>query len=125
MNIQEVANRLVELCRKGEFMKAYDELFAATAIAVEPEGSNSPKEIRGLENLRKKSQDFGDSIEKMHSIEVSEPIIADKFFSVALVLDCTFRGRGRMAMAEICVYEVKNGKIVREQFFYSPLMAEA
>jgi hypothetical protein len=27
------------------------------------------------------------------------------------------KGRGRMQLAEICTYEVKNGKIASEQFF--------
>jgi hypothetical protein len=32
--------------------------------------------------------------------------------------DATFKGGGRTKMDEICVYEVKDGKIVKEQFFY-------
>ena len=35
-----------------------------------------------------------------------------------MTLDATFKSRGRMQMEEICLYQVKNGKIVREQFFY-------
>jgi hypothetical protein len=30
----------------------------------------------------------------------------------------TVKGQGRMKMDEIAVYEVKDGKIVKEQFFY-------
>jgi hypothetical protein len=33
--------------------------------------------------------------------------------------DITFNDKGRIQIKEICVYEVQNGKIVREQFFYN------
>jgi hypothetical protein len=33
--------------------------------------------------------------------------------------DCTIKKRGRQKMAEVCVFEVKNGKIVSEQYFYN------
>jgi limonene-1,2-epoxide hydrolase len=35
-----------------------------------------------------------------------------------MTLDATMTGMGRMQLDEICVYEVKDGKIVFEQFFY-------
>jgi limonene-1,2-epoxide hydrolase len=33
-------------------------------------------------------------------------------------MDVTMKGPGRVQMDEIAVYEVKDGKIVKEQFFY-------
>jgi hypothetical protein len=36
-------------------------------------------------------------------------------------MDMTIKGRGRNRMAELAVYQVKDGKIVKDQFFY-PLM---
>jgi hypothetical protein len=33
-------------------------------------------------------------------------------------MDVTMKGMGRMKMDEVAVYEVKNGKIVKEQFFF-------
>jgi limonene-1,2-epoxide hydrolase len=35
-----------------------------------------------------------------------------------MVLDATIKGMGRMTLEEVCVYEVKDGKIVVEQFFF-------
>ena len=45
-------------------------------------------------------------------------LVADGWFSIAMGIDATYKDRGRMAMREICVYQVRDGKIVREQFFY-------
>jgi hypothetical protein len=33
-------------------------------------------------------------------------------------MDVTMKGAGRMNMAEMCKYEVKDGKIISEAFFY-------
>ncbi|WP_316929639.1 SnoaL-like domain-containing protein [Winogradskyella psychrotolerans] len=32
--------------------------------------------------------------------------------------DCTFKDKGRQKIQEICVYEVIDGKITSEQYFY-------
>jgi hypothetical protein len=34
-------------------------------------------------------------------------------------MDVTYKGQGRSMMSEVCVYEVKDGKIVTETFFYN------
>jgi hypothetical protein len=33
-------------------------------------------------------------------------------------VEATMKGQGRVKMDEVAVYEVKDGKIVKEQFFY-------
>jgi limonene-1,2-epoxide hydrolase len=45
-------------------------------------------------------------------------VLANNWFSISLRLDVTMKGRGRVDMREICVYRVKDGKVVLEQFFY-------
>jgi len=35
-----------------------------------------------------------------------------------MMMDATFKGIGREKMNELCMYEVEDGKIVKEQFFY-------
>ncbi len=48
----------------------------------------------------------------------SEPVVGGNHFSVAMGMDVTMKGGERMQMDEIAVYEVKDGKIVKEQFFF-------
>jgi ketosteroid isomerase-like protein len=120
MNTQQVANRLVELCRRGEFSQAQEELYAADAVSLEPEGAPAGAlgSVRGLEAIRQKGKAFDQTYEKMHSVTLSDPLVAGDYFSVALGLDATWKQGGRYAMEEICVYRVRDGKIVLEQFFY-------
>jgi len=121
MNTQQVANRLVDLCRLGEFTKAQDELYAQDAASVEPAGVPAGQlgSVRGLDAIREKGKAFEQTYETIHGITVSDPLVAGEFFSIVMGLDATWKGRGRFAMEEICVYQVRDGKIVLEQFFYS------
>lgn len=120
MNTQQVANRLVELCRRGEFTKAQDELYAQDAVSVEPEGSpgGALGNARGLDAIREKGKAFEQRYEKIHGITVSDPLVSGEFFSIVMGLDVTWKQGGRYPIEEICVYRVRNGKIVLEQFFY-------
>jgi len=52
-------------------------------------------------------------------LEISDPIVAENFFSCTMNLDVTYKGAPRSQTSEVCVYEVQEGKIVKEQFFYS------
>jgi len=117
MQVQEIANRLVELCRSGQHDKAYAELFSQDAVAIESEGA-PVKETKGLDALLAKSVGFQEMVEQYHGGTVSDPIIAGNFFTVSMSMDITYKGRGRTNEEEICLYQVKDGKIVKEQFFY-------
>ena len=52
-----------------------------------------------------------------HGMDVSEPLVADSSFAVTMNMDVTMKGGQRMSMNELCIYHVKDGKIVSEQFF--------
>ena len=120
MNTQQVANRLVELCRRGEFTKAQDELYAQDAVSIEPEGApgGALGNARGMDAIREKGKAFDQTYEQIHGITVSDPLVAGEYCSIVMGLDATWKQGGRFAMEEICVYRVRNGKIVLEQFFY-------
>ena len=120
MNTQAIAKRLVELCREGKGEQAQNELYAEDAESIEMDGlpPGALGNVKGLEAIREKGRKFNADIEEVHGGTVSDPIVAGNWFSVTMTMDATFKGRGRVNMQEICVYGVRNGKIVREQFFY-------
>jgi hypothetical protein len=112
--------RLVSLCREGKFNEAQNELFAPDARSIEMEGmSGDLGTVQGMEAIREKGRKFDASLTAVHSITCGDPLIAGSFFAVRMDLDATYKEGGRRAMSELCVYEVVNDKIVREQFFYS------
>ena len=117
MTTKEIAERLVALCREGKVEIAQRELYADDAINIEPYGTPAfPKETKGLDALIEKAHKFTAMIEQVHAVSISDPLVAGSSFACAMQLDVTIRGRGRMNMDELCIYEVKDGKIISERF---------
>ena len=117
MKTEEIAQRLVTLCRQGEFATAQKELFADDAVSIEPEATpDFPKETKGRAAMVEKHHKFSAMIEQVYSIAMSEPVVAGNSFACAMNMGLKLKGQDRMTMTEICVYEVKDGKIKSEQF---------
>ncbi len=118
MTTKEIAKKLKKYCEQGKFEEAQKELFAKDAISIEPmAGGGFDKETRGLDAIIKKGYKWNEMVSATHSLEVSEPIIAGNTFSLTMRMDVTTKDRGRTDMTELCVYQVKDGKIISEQFF--------
>jgi hypothetical protein len=118
MTTGQIASRLAELCRQGQFEAAQKELFAEEAVSIEPAATaDFPKETRGLRAIIDKGHKFESMVEKVHGCSTSAPLVAGNAIAFTLTLDVTMKGRGRLKLEEICAYEVKDGKIVSEQFF--------
>jgi hypothetical protein len=118
MKTEEIADRLVELCRKREWQTAQRELYSDDIVSIEPYATPGfEKETRGLPAILEKSDKFEAMIEAMHSLEVSDPMVAGGSFACTMTMDITMKGQGRMTMSELCVYVVKDERIVSEQFF--------
>jgi hypothetical protein len=118
MTTQDVANRFNELAQSGQWEKIQDELFAENAVSLEPPQSQGMQSAEGLPAIKEKGKQFGTMVEEMYGGYSNEPQVAGNFFAVAMGMDCKMKGMDRMKMDEIAVYEVKDGKIVKEQFFY-------
>ncbi|SHN43115.1 SnoaL-like domain-containing protein [Chitinophaga sp. CF418] len=118
MTTQEIATRLAELCKKGEFETAQKELYAQDAISIEPEETPEfAKETKGLDKIFEKGNKFMSMVEDVHGIDVSAPLVAGNSFALVLTMDMTMKGQGRMKMQELCVYITKEGKVISEQFY--------
>jgi ketosteroid isomerase-like protein len=118
MTTQEVANRFNELAQQGNWAQIQEELYADDAESVEPTHSMALQSARGKEALKQKGDTFNSMVEEMHGGYSSAPLVAGNHFAVAMGMDVTMKGQNRSKMDEIALYEVKDGKIVKEQFFY-------
>jgi len=118
MTTQEIAKRLSELFKENKWNEAQDELFSPDAQSIEPPHAQGLATVKGMDAIKKKATDFNSMVEEMHGGWVGEPIVAGNHIAVAMGMEATMKGAGRVKMEEIALYEVKNGKIVKEQFFY-------
>ncbi len=117
MKTNEIADQLVAFCREGKWEDAQHKLYADNAVSIEPEASPAfAKETKGLKAILEKGRKFSSMVEKIHSLDVSDPLVAKNSFACLMSMDMIMKGQPRQTMSEICVYEVKDGKIVSEQF---------
>ena len=114
---EEVATKLVDYCRKGEWMKAVDDLYAKDIVSVEAQaGENMPAETHGIDQVRGKTEWWEKNME-VHSAKVAGPFVARDTFVVQFDVDVTDKeSKKRMQMSEVGIYTVKDGKVSREEF---------
>lgn len=123
MDTKQVGEKLVELCRQGKNLEAVDTLYSPEIVSVEAMGNEEmPAEMRGIEAVRGKNQWWLDNHE-VHSAAAEGPYPNNDRFAVRYNYDVTAKAGPmagqRMKMDEIALYTVEDGKIVREEFYYS------
>ncbi|MBO9667566.1 MAG: nuclear transport factor 2 family protein [Bdellovibrio sp.] len=116
----EVGKKLVDYCKRNEVVKAIQSLYADDIESHEAmETPNMPAVSRGMENALKKNKQWAETME-VHSSQIDGPFPQGDRFAVHFKYDATDKNtKKRMAMEEVGLYTVKNGKIVKEEFFYT------
>lgn len=114
----QLAARFHELASQEKWFDIQDELFAENVKSIEPSHSRWFSNAEGKATVRRKGEDWVKRIEAAHSRSTSEPIVADRHFAVLREVDITVQGHGRIEIREIMLYEVSEGRIISEQFFY-------
>lgn len=118
MTTHEVAARYNELAQQEKWFEIQDEFFAENVRSVEPPNSPYFDYAEGKSSVRKKGVDFTSRIEAVHRLYTSEPLVSGNHFTVGREKDITVQGHGRIQINQIMLYEVRDGQIVLEQFFY-------
>jgi hypothetical protein len=118
LTTKEVAARFNELAKQEKWFEIQDELFADNVKSIDPPNSPYFGYAEGKSAVRKKGEDFVKRIEAAHRRYTTEPVIAGNHFAVGREVDITVQGYGRIQINEIMLYEVKDGEIISEQFFY-------
>ena len=119
MSAKEVGQKLVELCKKGEFVNAMETLYSKDITSVEPMAmGDMPAESQGLEAVMGKGKWWTENHE-IHGMVTTGPFVNGDQFAVTFAMDVTHKPTGkRHKGTEVAVYTVSNGKVIREEFFY-------
>lgn len=118
MTTQEIAARFNELAQQEKWFEIQDEFFADNVKSIDPPGSPYFGYAEGKAAVRKKGEDFVSRITAAHHLLTTEPVVAGNHFAVGREKDITVEGHGRIQIRQIMLYEVKDGQIISEQFFY-------
>nr|WP_245925670.1 SnoaL-like domain-containing protein [Algibacter marinivivus] len=107
------------MCREGKNLECIQELYGEHVTSKEMPGVPYSEVVTGKQHVWEKSKQWLDNVVEFHGGEISDPVVADNHFTSKMSFDVTFKDRGRQQMEEVCVFEVNDGKIVNEQFFYT------
>jgi hypothetical protein len=120
MNGLEVGKKYVALCKEGKNEECIDLLFSKEAVSVEAGGPPGMDRVaNGVAAIHAKGKWWREN-NTVHSAEVTGPYPLDDRFAVRFVYEVTNKGTNqRMKMDEIALFTVANGKITREEFFYT------
>ena len=120
MTAMEIGKKLVEYCNAGKNDHAIEALYAQDVVSIEagaPPGQS--REAKGLQAVLGKSKWWAEN-HTVHSAKHDGPWPHDDRFIVRFTYDVTLKTAGkRFTMDEVGLFTVKDGKIVREEFFYS------
>ncbi|HEX6227057.1 MAG TPA: nuclear transport factor 2 family protein [Chryseolinea sp.] len=117
MTTQEVADRFYQLAEQGKFDEIQEELFDENVRSIEPAHANW-QNVQGLDKVREKGKQWQETVEAVHGGYTNKPQVAGNYFVCIMGMDVTMKGQPRMKMDEVALYEVRDGKIVLEQFFF-------
>ena len=114
---QEVAHQLVAFCRQGQFIEAQQELYAEDAVSLQPANALFEAHLQGRASIIAREKRLKQAV-PVRAVEVTDAVVAGNHFSLAMTLEITLPGPEIRLRSEIGVYEVQNGQIVLEQFFF-------
>jgi len=120
-NAKTVGTELVNLCREGKGLEAISRLYADDVVSVESAAAPGfDKVTSGKPAVEAKSKFWAENTE-VHSFEAEGPFPhGDEKFAVIFKIDATMKmANSRQTLEEVGVYEVANGKVVREEFFFN------
>jgi hypothetical protein len=118
MTTKQVADRFNVLAQQEKWFEIQDEFFSDNVKSTEPPGSPYLENAEGKKSVRAKAENFIKTIQAFHSASTSAPLVCGNHFAVTREIEITVERHGRIRMEQIMLYEVKNGMIVSEQFFY-------
>lgn len=119
MTTQEVADKLVTLCKERKNFDAMQQLYADNIVSVEAvERKTGSFETAGKAAVIQKSKDWA-AAHEIHGGAVDGPFVGVDKFAVIFDFEVTPKATGkRVTVREVAVYTVANGAIVREEFLY-------
>jgi hypothetical protein len=118
LTTEEVAARFDELAQQEKWFEIQDELFADNVRSIDPPNSPYFGYAEGKASVRKKGEDWVAKFEGVNKLYTTHPVVGGNHFAVGREMDTTVKGFRRVKIDEIMLYEVRDGQIILEQFFY-------
>lgn len=118
-----VGRDIVDMFNKGQMKEIEDKYWSPGVVSVEGEGVGLA--WHGRKSVEEKNAGWM-ATHRMHGASAEGPYVGSSGFAIKFKMDVEDTSNGsRVMMEEVGVYQIQNGKIVREEFMYGPTAAVA
>ena len=121
-SLKEIGKQLVSLALEGKSIEIVNTLYADDAVSFEAvQGGGPSREISGKANIIEKANWWLENNE-IHNVEIKGPFPhGNNKFALFYSYDLTNKQmkNARILLEEIGVYEISNGKVIKEEYFYN------
>jgi len=119
----QIARDIVEMFNKGQMKEIEDKYWSPGVISVEGEGVGLA--WHGRKAVEEKNAGWM-ATHRLHGASAEGPYVGSSGFAIKFKMDVEDTTNGsRVLMEEVGVYQIMNGKIIREEFMYGPTAAVA
>ena len=115
MSNQVRIHELLEYVQQGRIMDAMREFYAEDVVMEEPMYGTTP----GLQANLEREQKFVDSVKEFRGFEAKNVSVGENCASYENVMDWVDVSGQEIHVEQVAVQEWKDGKIVRERFYYA------
>ncbi len=100
---------------QGTALDAFEEYYAEDVVMVLEDGT----EVEGKDTNRERENEFFDSVEAFHGIEVTSITSNEEEATTAVesAMDVTFKGGDRVSLEQVAVQHWDGDEIARERFY--------
>ena len=112
-DIAQLDAELNQLIRQGKALEAFEKFYAEEIVMIENDQATEGKAAN-----REREQQFFGSIQEVHDASIGPSAVSGDTSFCQQFFDATFKDGNRVKMDEVSVRTWKDGKVVRERFFY-------
>ncbi len=116
MSIRDKVEKLIQLAEAGKFLEAIETFYAPDASMQE---NNQPARL-GLPALLENERQALARFKIIHTKKAASYVVDGERTAINWIFDITDQSGRRFRLDEIAYQEWRDGKIVKERFYYDP-----
>lgn len=114
-DVAQLDAELNEMIRQGKALEAFERFYADDVVMMENEQAFVGKDVN-----RKREQEFFGNIKEVHDASIGATAVSGSVSFCEQSFDATLADGTRVRMEEVAVRTWRDGKIVKERFYYLP-----
>ena len=107
------------MCSARQFATAQMELYSENTSSIEPANAQwGLATVTGKEAVMQKGKAFMTQVTEWNGAFTGQPVVCGPFIFMEMKMDLTVTGFGKISIHEMGKFEVGEGKIIKEEFYY-------